>query len=164
MGSGGDTMVVEIDIDDDTEEEYYTAWDTDAKSVLEVGIELGYLNEDGTRVEPVWKPNKFKAGDNVRKSGLKISTGKFSVAEDRMEGKVNLSEAQLYEMENKTMEPDEAVELLQEILAILNGPDSPSHVIVHSMEDIPSAIQEVLDIHNDLVSAMEDIKNISEWS
>jgi hypothetical protein len=81
-----------------------------------------------------------------------------------MEGTLRMSEATLYALENKTMEHDEAVELLQEIMAMLNGPESPSPVIVHNMEDIPSALQELLDTYNDLASAMDDIKNISDWS
>ncbi len=38
---------------------YHTEWDTNAKSWLEVGIDLGILNKDGSYVKPVWRTRKI---------------------------------------------------------------------------------------------------------
>ncbi len=81
-----------------------------------------------------------------------------------MEGTVNLSEATLYALGDKTMEENEAEELLKEIMAIVNGPESPAPIIVHNLEDLPSVVQEILDIYNDLESVLQDIKGLADWS
>ncbi len=77
---------------------------------------------------------------------------------------INLSEATLYALGDQTMEENEAIELLKEVMGIINGPDNPSMSIVHNLEDIPSAVQETLDAYNDLISIMDDIKGLTDWS
>ena len=49
-----------IDIDDDSEEEYYSEWDKSGPTLLELGIRLGILNEDGTYVERKWRTRKIE--------------------------------------------------------------------------------------------------------
>ncbi len=78
-----------------------------------------------------------------------------------MDAHINLSESTLDVLGDRMMEPNEAVELLQEIMALLNGPDNPSSSIVHNVEDLPSAIQELLDEYNNLESTMGDIRDLS---
>ncbi len=81
-----------------------------------------------------------------------------------MEGTTSLSEAQLYALENKTMEQDEALELITEIMEIVNGPDAPNDIVCYNEKFLPSVIIELCERIVDLEDTLDKIQDISKFS
>ncbi|KKN54358.1 hypothetical protein LCGC14_0593360 [marine sediment metagenome] len=75
-----------------------------------------------------------------------------------MEGKVNLSEATLYALGDKTMDKSEAEEILDGIMDLINGPDAPDDTVCFDVQFLPTVILEVLERISEYEDKLEQIR------